>query len=372
MQPGYYLQKIYNRRWTRILLHLLFWLFYFGAQVHLGSIQLDHASERITQLSSLKNTIAVILVYYPLVYLIVPRLWLKKKYLAGIVSVAALVVAYAFIDYVLELMLIVSCASCMAELEQKASWYFHFMHHDPVSILTARILSLGIVYQLFLFLSLPVFIKTTLSYLNEYIQKIKLQTENVQLEFNFLKAQVHPHFLFNTLNNIYALILQDKKDESAETVACLSSFMRYTLYECDNATNPVLKEVALLKDFIALEQIRLNNTTVNFTYDTDSELYQLPPLLFMPVVENAFKFCGSGNQGNSFIFIHLEIKNHQLALSISNTSEPRLNNTASGGIGLNNLRKRLAQYYPGSRHRVVIQHNDDVYKMHIHINLQQV
>lgn len=369
MQPERFFQQLHKHPLGRTGLHLLLWLFYFSAQYYISTIQLDHIPDRIGLRAALKNTLSVMLVYYPLVYRVVPRYWMRKKYLAGMLATALLVLVYALADFALEQLFIVHCRSCMEELQTKAPNYYHFMQQDSLAILSGRVLTLGIVYQLFVFICLPVFIKIAMAYLQQYIQKISLQAENVQLEFNFLKAQVHPHFLFNTLNNIYALILQDRKNESAETVARLSHFMRYTLYDCDNHTNVVLKEIGLLKDFIALEQIRLNNTTVNFTYDTDSEAYRLPPLLFMPAVENAFKYCAPGDNGNSFIFIHLEIKNHRLVFSLSNTCHAQQYQPRTGGIGLRNLQKRLAQYYPGEQHQMKTSRDEDVYKMHIHINL---
>jgi len=197
-----------------------------------------------------------------------------------------------------------------------------------------------------------------------------LEKDNLVLQLESLKAQLHPHFLFNTLNNIYALILKDKKEESAETVAKLSTFMRYTLYESDTHSNNISKEIDLLKAYISLEQIRLNDVVVNFTSNIDNAQYHLPPLLFMPAVENAFKFCSATKTGDAYIFIRLEIAQSKLLLRIANTyDESYQSQQFRGGIGLENMRKRLQHYYPGNNSSISISEENNIFTITIQLNL---
>jgi LytS/YehU family sensor histidine kinase len=248
--------------------------------------------------------------------------------------------------------------------------YYNLLKKGAWQVIFVRLLSLGIVYEIFISLALPLTIKIMAEYITARINALELQRENMRLEFNFLKSQVNPHFLFNTLNNIYALILKDRKDDSAETVTRLSTFLRYSLYETDADLNPAGKEIELLRSYVALEKIRLNETVVNFSVVSDDENYLLPPLLFVPAVENAFKFCTPSSAGDAYIFISLSIKNYLLEFVISNTFNHSLHQSkTTGGIGLSNLRRRLATQYPGDRHSILTSAESNIFSLTIVIKL---
>jgi LytS/YehU family sensor histidine kinase len=155
---------------------------------------------------------------------------------------------------------------------------------------------------------------------------------------------VNPHFLFNTLNNIYALVVAERKEQAATTLARLSGFLRYTLYETGDEKIALAKEVQLLKDYIELEKLRLNETAVRFRYESDRDDYTVPPLLFMPALENAFKYT-SDSKGNQ-ILVNITAKEKQLQVTVENDLVGQ-QTPKGGGIGLQNLQKRLQHYYPG-------------------------
>lgn len=371
---------IYNLRRTtngKILLHLALWVFYFLAILYLGSISFNNNKSIAFVLTPLRYTVGTVLIFYPLMYWIWPNFFMKKKYFAGAALIILLIILYATIDYTFEYLIFSNCPPCMNEIKAEQHGYYELINRGPFNVIILRLITLGIVYQLFVFLAFPVGIKVFFEYLNQRLDTLRLQRENIQLEFNFLKAQVNPHFLFNTLNNIYALILKDKKNESAETVARLSTFMRYTLYESDSHSNNVVKEIDLLKAYISLEQIRLNDIVVNFVTTIDKEDHNLPPLLFMPVVENAFKYCTRNRQNEAYLFIRFDIENSKLAFRISNTydeekraqSSPR---SRGGGIGLDNLRKRLKYYYPENNSNITISDSEGIYMVTVQLNLMQL
>jgi hypothetical protein len=362
--------RIHRKKIGRLSLHFLFWLFFYGALLYAGSISLGQSSDIRTQAwLTGGNIFTAAIAYYLLVYGVWKRLLAKRKWLGGALSFVLLILLYAVADYARECLFLMPCKSCMEQLRVKEPVYYHYLQSNGLQILLSRIASMGIVFQLFNFMAIPVGIKLGWEYVRQRIDTLRLQNENIQLEFNFLKSQVNPHFLFNTLNNIHTLIQQDKKTQSAETVTRLANFMRYTLYDSDGHSNAIGKEITLLKDYIALEQIRLNNTIVNFTFDIDKGSYRLPPLLFFPVVENAFKFCGRASGDDSWIFMNLEIIDGQLRFSLSNTYEATPSAAPLGGIGLMNLRRRLEHYYPGGRHKVESSQESSIYKMNIRINL---
>jgi len=373
MNPGNFIYKLRKTKGGNILLHLALWVFYFLAVLYLGSISFSSNKGIAFVLNPIRYTVSTMLIFYPLMYWVWPRFFIHKRYFTGAALILLLIILYAIIDYSFEHLIVFNCQPCVDEMKVKQAGYYELLRKGALNNIFLRLLTLGIVYQLFVFLAFPVGVKVLFEYLDQRLNTLRLQRENIQLEFNFLKAQVNPHFLFNTLNNIYALILKDKKNESAETVARLSTFMRYTLYESDSHSNNVIKEIDLLKAYISLEQIRLNDMVVNFVTTIDREDHNLPPLLFIPIVENAFKYCSRNKQNEAYIFIRFDIENSKLVFRISNTYDEEMRaQTSRGGIGLDNLRKRLKHYYPGTSSDITISDTDGIYMITVQLNLTQL
>lgn len=370
MSPEAFINNLRRSKAGRVLLHVFLWLVYLSAMYYLNSISFNVNKGIASILEPLKNVITSIFAFYPLVYIIWPKYLARKKYFLGIVLVILLIILYTTIDHLLERAILNYCESCMAKIKLDQHGYYQLIQRGAINVIILRLITFGIVYQLFVFLAFPLTIKVVVEYFKQHVKTIRLEQENVQLEFNFLKSQVNPHFLFNTLNNIYALILKDDKVASAETVAKLASFMRYSLYESNTHSNNIVKEIDLLKVYIELERIRLNETVVNFISNLDDENYSLPPLLFMPAVENAFKYCGSASQGKSYIFLKLEVEHAQLIFVISNTfDKTQREDKLHSGIGLQNLQKRLVFYYPGDKSSMEITQDNSVFRITIHLKL---
>lgn len=361
--------RSYSGKIARIVLHVGFWLFFFAFSCYYNAMSPDaFQGTPAKYLSAMRSTLSAMLIYYPLMYLIFPGFLLRKKYLLFAIGLVCCVVLYTFIDYALEWYLYKSCTSCSLILKQTLPDYFAFLQTGPWTVVTSRLLSLAIIYQFLAFISLPVGIRLgrifyaqsirTLRLQKDNLQlqkdKLQLERDNLQLEFDFLKSQVNPHFLFNTLNNLYGLILQDRKEDSAESVARLSDFMRYTLYNCNGNKNSLNMELKLLQDYVLLEQLRLNHALVNFTYDIDDGPYELPPLLFLPLVENAFKFCSQREGG--WVTLKITLKKSHFVFRISNSTDTtehelkRQSDTRTShkaGIGTINFVKRMEYFYSG-------------------------
>lgn len=368
MSVGTWYQKIHDHPAGRVLLHVFLWIFFYGLQFYIVEISLGSNDEATAYLVPLKNTITTIIAFYLLIYFVWWRWWKSKRYVVAAAGTIAVILIYALVDYAAEQFILSYCQSCVETLKRNQPAYYEFLQNDSASILFARIISLGIVYQLILSLAIPAGIKFMLIYFRQRVQTLQLRNENMMLELNLLKAQINPHFLFNTLNNIYALILNDRKNESAETVARLSAFLRYSLYETNEAENVVLKEVDVLKDYINLEKIRLNQTEVTFRYETDKPSYTLPPLLFIPAVENAFKYCVEEKGKRSEIAFLFQIVNGLLTFRASNTYDHERIDEKPGGIGLENLKKRLARYYP-ENHKLEVNKSESHFTLFVEINL---
>ena len=191
--------------------------------------------------------------------------------------------------------------------------------------------------------------------------RTELMLEKQSGELALLRSQINPHFLFNTLNNIYSLVYQ-KSEDAPEAVMKMSSIMRYMLY--DATTDKVLleKEIEYLKSFIELEKLRIRHKDfVELNVSGNVEGRTIAPMLLIPFVENAFKH-GSRSVTNPGIRINLTIGPKQILFEVSN--HVRQNGTATkdqvGGIGLTNIRRRLNLLYPG-KHQLDISPNEDMY-----------
>jgi sensor histidine kinase YesM len=182
----------------------------------------------------------------------------------------------------------------------------------------------------------------------------------LQAELNALKAQVHPHFLFNTLNNLYALSL-NQSAKSPQLILNLSNILRYMLYECNTGEVLLSQEITMLQQFISLEKLRYEDRLdINFNIygDTDGKL--IAPLLMLPLVENAFKHGAGEQMGDAWININLYVMRDELKLKISNSKAAGANKGAgkTGNIGLQNLRKRLELIYPITHSLKIMDDND--------------
>lgn len=190
------------------------------------------------------------------------------------------------------------------------------------------------------------------------------RNKNKLIELNLLKAQIHPHFLFNTLNNLYALSLS-KSDKSPEVVLELSQILRYILYECNTVTVNLEKEIRMIERYISLEKIRYQNQLeINMDIDGDLSQFNVAPLLILPLVENSFKHGISKLMEDGWINISAKAKQDEFIFKISNNKLPdnhnRAQSSAFGNIGLLNIRKRLHFLYP-NRHELKIIDEEDVF-----------
>lgn len=202
-------------------------------------------------------------------------------------------------------------------------------------------------------------------------EKQELETQTMQSELRFLKSQINPHFLFNTLNNLYALTLK-KSDKAPEIVIKLSEMMRYMLYECNEKSVPLHKEVNYLKNYLDLEQLRQHdNIQINFRVDGHVSDQQIAPLLFIPFLENSFKHGLNTQLKDGFVNIHLQVAEKSVDFKIENSkgqTVARPDNRPSGGIGLVNVRRRLNLLYP-ERYHLKVSNTPNTFAVHLTIQM---
>ena len=174
----------------------------------------------------------------------------------------------------------------------------------------------------------------------------QLRIEKQAAELNYLKSQTNPHFLFNTLNNIYSLA-RDKSDLAPESILRLSKMLRFMLYETGGNYIAIEQELKIINDYIALEKLRYDESLrINFNHDVEDTKQAIPPLLLIPLVENAFKHGVSETRNQPFVDIHLSVSKRQLTFTVKNSSEPSPGEgNVKENIGLSNLRRQLELLY---------------------------
>lgn len=357
------IEKLFIKRQSevriRILSHLLFWTVLFLSSFVLVKTSFDpYRNTPLSYLTPLRQTLGLALFFYPLMYLIIPFA-LRKKWGLFILSICLLTLFYLFIDAVGEKMTYQYCESCLIEVKARNMNYITVVQKGIIDNMLFRASNIGFFVTLFSGLLLPIAIKYAIDY-------YQAERDKVQLELNFLKAQVNPHFLFNTLNNLYGLILHKRIDQSAETVNRLSDFMRYSLDNAHKQTIAISEEIKLIENYVELEKLRLNHTQVDFEVQTDIEDQHLPPLLFIPLVENAFKY--NVDKPDTRIEIALRIDRDSLAFTIENTFDETRSASEQGGLGLSNLQKRLDIYFP-DRYTYQVQMDGGIYSARLILEL---
>lgn len=257
--------------------------------------------------------------------------------------------------------------------QRKYIWYIFLL---PVTILLASLLKYGFAESVIFFMDLPLLgpnhnkaplgiaffssifvVVVTLPFLlfDYLIQKERLEADlkaqKLESQLRFLRAQINPHFLFNALNNIYSMVFL-QSEQAAPTILQLSEMMRYMLYESNETTVRLEKEVAFVQNFIRLQTLKQGSLpTVQFDCPEINSRVSIPPLLLISFFENAFKYCDWDSEtGNGWIRSSLKIDPENIIFTLENTISPSPKKEVFGGIGLKNTRQRLELLYPGKHH----------------------
>lgn len=184
---------------------------------------------------------------------------------------------------------------------------------------------------------------------------LNLQKDNISFKLKYLRAQLNPHFLFNTLNSIYSLSLQ-KSDRAPELVVKLADLMRYLIYECNHDKVPLSKEIEFIENYIAIEKIRYK-ADVRFTVEGETAGIMIEPFLFISFIENGFKHAFDTSFTEPFIYITLKVEAKEIALSVVNNTNIDLETQAKriGGTSITNSKTLLELLYPDAHALNIIQ-----------------
>lgn len=198
-----------------------------------------------------------------------------------------------------------------------------------------------------------------------------VENERLTAELNFLKEQINPHFLFNTLNNLYYLAYT-KSPNTTEVIAKLSQMMRYMIYDSNHALVPLSKEIEYMENYISLERLRLNDQIpIKFSVEGGNpQGLLIAPLIFITFLENAFKHGVSNNHPQAWVDISIRMKEKECIYRVVNSKIPfsKTEPEQKSGIGLQNVKRRLELSYPG-KHSLTVDNQKDHYSVQLNIQL---
>lgn len=327
--------------------HVLAWAFlYFG---WLYFRYQDYPPKVAWWINTLKVADLAVMVYLTN-YLLIPKLLYKKKYLLFILLYVITVFSFSLLKMYLEGQLLNRPDLFNLRDRFKVRFYDNVIPH-------------------FLLVSTGAAIKLLLDYAKAQKRLSEVYKEKAAAELDFLRSQINPHFLFNSLNAIYFLI--DKQNtEARQTLLQFSDLLRYQLYDCSEPTIGIEKEVAYLQDYIRLQQLRKDQqyeVTLNVGQEVNG--FQIPPLLLIPFVENAFKHISHHAHAKNYVQVSMNRSNGLFRFAVENSRDAQQPTTEpQGGIGLHNVQRRLELLYPG-KYELQIDRNDSTFKVALNLQL---
>lgn len=338
-----------------ILIHILLWLAYFLIMVYSMPQAMDLNYSLV--LAS-RNILLHALIFYINTEILIPKLLIQRKYLIYVLSVLGL--------------------TLIAILFVKLSYDLPFIREAYESVRPDRpprrfpgprnMISRKMIYNLVSFLAI-LFISTVYSLINisrkKEEQEITRKNEALDSELKFLKNQISPHFLFNALNNIYALSFTGSA-KAPEMILKLSNMLRYVLYECNVPKVPLKLELDYLLNYIELQKIKEEaEPDIKFEHSGINEQLKLEPLLLIPFIENSFKHSKIEDSNHGWISIELKTEDKKIFFSVKNSPPvTSYKKDPVGGIGLKNVRRRLELVYP-DRHQLVVQENQNEFSIQL-------
>jgi two-component system, LytTR family, sensor kinase len=339
---------IYRFLRTKIVYHTLFWCLFFGFLLAVGrgnDVRLEN---------QMRNEFLSLLFYMAAVYsnirILIPRYLARHAFfylLSAVILTALITPIKIFVLYLL-----------FSESE----------YYQAILIQNQAPLYVG----MFAVILLSTVLKVLTDWWNYQHEKRELVTQSMQSELRFLRSQINPHFLFNTLNNLYSLTLT-KNDKAPEVVLKLAEIMRYMLYDCNERRVLLEREIEFIENYISLERIRLpKDAEVTMEVQGEIRNQMIVPLLFVPFLENSFKHGLNRHlDAGGFVHIRLKLVGDYLTFFIENNKPLNLPDNLKphqGGIGLRNLSSRIKMNYP-FRHHLEIEDRPDRYIAQLSIEL---
>ena len=340
-----------NHPILRVIQHLAFWVLSFFVFLYLFKTGVK--PEKIDYVYTILFKLTILPAVYINIELLLPTLGNKKTILFYLLSLIALIILFAWINY-----------NFFDNWSAKV-----FPDYFFISYFTFR----EIVLFFIVYIIITMLLKLSKSwFLVSWLQKELLEKEKQKtvVELKALKAQINPHFFFNTLNSIYSMAL-DKDDRLPGTVLQLSDLMRYFLYGSRDNFIPLEKDLTVVKEYIALQKLR-SNAQLDIETKISGEIsdQQIAPLLLITFLENAFKHGAKGSSGNTFIKLDIKVEKNKLNFTVENNKGiiDEVNTGDHNGLGLENVKRQLELLYPG-KHLLNIQDEQDRFVVALQLSL---
>ncbi len=332
-----------NTLTTKIILHVLFWLGYIGLAIYFfyGILEIEEVFLRIL----IHVGFLIILVYFNFLYLL-PYQFDKRRYRTYFFWLVVAIVLITFLRVLADAQMAFS-----GKLIKLPAFSFTYIG--------------GIMLSNLIMLS----ITSSFKFIEDWFENQRIQQElrnyKLEAELKFLKTQVNPHFLFNALNNIYSLSYTGSK-EAPPMILKLSEMMRYMIYDAREKQTPLDKEIQYLENYIELYRLKSENPMdIDFTVKGRPEGVKIEPLIFIPLLENSFKHGDMDDGG--WVKAVMSIEDDSVRFEISNSlKEGATAKDTQGGIGLENIQKRLKLVYP-KKHEFKILEEGKVFKVELKI-----
>ena len=341
----------------RIALHILFWLVYVPINAVLACILQRATLYQFFKLAVYSELcslpVKLVLVYFVFYYII--PLYLERSKVGKLIGLSLI----AFV-----------VTTILSRMQVKWLFFPLFIPEQSINLFNPQGVLLT-VFDLFITLAAAVTIKMIRVHYKSLEFEQELIREKLESELSFLRAQTNPHFLFNTLNNLYVLA-RKKSDKTPDAIMMLSKIMRFMLYECRAPRISVADEAKVIRDYIELEKMRYNQRlTVHYDENIDNPGTSIAPLLLLPFVENSFKHGAGSTTGKVEIIVRISLQNQHLSFVVENTvdtEEKPANNGHNGGIGLKNVQRQLDLIYP-EQHQLNTGRENGMYKAKLEIDL---
>jgi sensor histidine kinase YesM len=328
---------------NRILQHILFWSASYYYLIH--SFSITNNIERIDFIYTGVFHVTIVLAVYINLYVLIPRLLGKKRYLLYALCVIALLAVTAQLN-----IFIFSYA-----IDYFLPGYFFVSNFSFLQLVQFGFVYMGITTLLKLS-------RAWFKLLESKNNVIQLEKEKVNTELLFLKMQINPHFLFNSLNNIYSLTL--KKDAMApDSILKLAEVMRYMIYESNESMVPLQKEINYINNYIDLQRLRIrDNASIVFEITGNTESWYIAPLILLVFIENGFKHGIKATIHQSFVNILIHVNNDNLHMMVENSKGviDHVEKDTFRGLGLENVKRRLELLYPG-KYELMINDTEEKY-----------
>lgn len=319
-------------KYIEFIIHALCWIVITFLFIHYNALSYHYLKGDLMDIPLLFGTFINILLFYINLYFLFPKYTLKK---------------FNIVQYIFWNLLIMIVFSF---IENIFDYYYavkHFLNEKVViqfeEVIFTGVINLSFIIVSFLYAVIRMWIK------NEVVKR-KLTEENLKLELNYLKSQINPHFLFNSLNNLYSIAIKNNENQTATGLSKLSTLMRFMLDKTDKTIVKLSEEIEYLKSYIELQKLRFldeDDLVVTFKAEGNINDFSIPPFILINFVENAFKH-GVDYKLSSEININLNVDENMLTFTIENTNHALKKTNEITQIGLVNVKKRLELIYDGN------------------------